>query len=106
MYYVLLGIFAYGPLEMFFVFWLVRNTEAAIGKQKKGAALLSLAGTAILYGFAHFIFQGYGAWLGVGKTFFVLGLIGLQTRNLIGPMIGWTILNMQVWSFASMLWTK
>jgi hypothetical protein len=102
--YALLGIFAYGPLEMFFFVWLVCNTEQ-IFHGRSGSFLLSLTITAILYGLLHFIFQGFLALLDVSVTFFVLGLIFRWTQNSIGPMIAWTLLNAQVWFLASLLWS-
>jgi hypothetical protein len=102
-YYALLGIFAYGPLEMFFFVWLVSNTEQAF-RSKSGSFLLSLTVTAILYGLLHSIFHGFSAAL-VGVPFFVLGLIFRWTKNSIGPMIAWTWLNQQVWFLASLLWS-
>lgn len=102
-FYALLGIFAYGPLEIFFFVWLVSNTEQVF-QSKSGSFLLSLAVTAILYGLLHFIFQGFFALLEVSVIFFVLGLIFRWTKNSIGPMIAWTLLNRQPWFLASLLW--
>jgi len=36
--------------------------------------------------------------------FSLLGLIYKFTRNSIGPMIGWTLINGMVWAFAELLW--
>jgi hypothetical protein len=102
-YYALLGIFAYGPLEMFFFIWLVINTEQVF-QSKRGSFFVSLTVTAVLYGLLHAIFQGFSAVL-VCVPFFVLGLIFRWTRNSIGPMIAWTWLNQQVWILASLLWS-
>ena len=102
--YALLGIFAYGPLEMFFFVWLTCNTEE-IFQSNRCSFLLSLTVTAILYGLLHLIFQGFFALLEVSVTFFVLGLILRWTKNSIGPMVAWTLLNAQVWFLTSMLWS-
>jgi hypothetical protein len=102
--YAFLGIFAYGPLEMFFFVWLVCNTEQ-IFQGRSSSFLLSLTITAILYGLLHFVFQGFGALLGISVTFFILGLIFRWTQNSIGPMIAWTLLNAQVWFLTSLLWS-
>ena len=102
-YYASLGIFAFGPLEMFFIIYLVRNTEQAF-QGRFGGFLLSLTVTAFLFGLSH-IFYGLGCALEIGVTCFVLGLIFGWTQNSIGPMLGWTLLDQQVWSLASMLWS-
>ena len=74
-YYALLGIIAYGPLEMFFFVWLVSNTEE-IFESKSWSFLLSLAITAFLYGLLHYIFQGLIVGFLAGFIFFVLGCRG------------------------------
>jgi membrane protease YdiL (CAAX protease family) len=99
-----LGIFAYGPLEMFFFVWLVRNTEQAF-QGKRGSPLGSLAAMAVFYGWLHFIYQGFAAGLLVSMLFFMLGLIFQRTKNIVGPMIAWTLLNGQTLFLASMLWS-
>ena len=45
--YAFFGIFAYGPLEMFFFVWLVKNTEEVF-RNKNGSFLLSVSITSIL----------------------------------------------------------
>jgi hypothetical protein len=102
--YAFLGIFAYGPLEMFFFIWLVCNTEQ-IFHGGSGGFLLSLSISAILCGLLHFMFQGFFALLDISVTFFVLGLIFRWTKSSIGPMIAWTLLNAQAWFLASLLWS-
>jgi hypothetical protein len=103
-YYALLEVFSYGPLEVFFIVWLVRNTED-IFFGKSWSFLVSLTVTAILYGLSHFIFQPFIAALEVGITSCVLILIFKHTKNSIGPMIAWSLINGQVWQGASMLWS-
>jgi hypothetical protein len=102
-YYALLGAFAYGPLEMFFFVWLVSNTEHIL-QGRRGSFFFGLTLTTVLYALLHVIFQGLGAAT-VAVPFFVLTLIFRWTNNSIGPMIAWTLLNQQVWSLASLLWS-
>lgn len=102
-YYAVLGVFAYGPLEMFFFVWLVSNTEH-IFQGRRGSFFFGLTLTTVLYALLHVIFQGLSA-AAVGVPFFVLALIFRWTKNSIGPMIAWTLLNKQVWSLASLLWS-
>ena len=102
-YYAFLGVFAYGPLEMFFVIWLAINTEQIL-QSKKGGFLMSLSITAALFALMHILFQGFSA-ASVAVPFVVLGLIFRWTKNSIGPMLGWTLLNQQVWFLASLLWS-
>jgi hypothetical protein len=103
-YYASLEVFSYGPLEVFFMVWLVRNMED-IFPGKCWGALVSLTVTAILFALAHFIFQSFVSSILVGITCFVLSLIFQRTQNSIGPMIAWSVLDGQVWQGASMLWS-
>jgi len=96
-WYALLGVFAYGPLEVFFVIWLIVNTDLAL----KSDRLLSpgLVITTVIFGLSHLLSApkaGYTNTISVTVTFLILGLIFKYTKNSIGPMIAWTILNSQV----------
>ena len=104
-WYTVLGIFAWGPLEVFFVMWLVTNTDRIF---KCGNRTLSrgLIVTVVIFGIAHILTTQsiYNAFY-TGAIFFMLGLIYKYTGNSIGPMIAWTLINGQVWFMAQMLWS-
>lgn len=100
--YGVLGVFAYGPLEAFFVIWLIVNTDHLLQSEdtKISSGLLI---TVFIFGLYH-IFTTYSIVnaLNVTVIFFFLGLVYKFTGNSIGPMIAWTLLNGQVY-FALML---
>lgn len=100
---VSLGIFANGPLEVFFFVWLVTKTDQILGGEgvvlSKGFLL-----TVALFSLLHIIStQSVVNALHVLVIFFFLGLIYKHTRNSIGPMIGWTLINGMVWAFVELL---
>lgn len=102
-FYGILGIFTYGPLEVFFFVWLVTNTDRVV----KGAQSVLSRGliiTVILFGLMHILTtQSIGNAFTVAVIYLALGLIYKRTRNVIGPMIAWTLINGQVWYLAQML---
>ena len=91
----LLAILAYGPLEVFFVVWLIHNTDRLYNSVAKilSAGLLV---TILLYGVLHWFSQGMYAIV-IAAIFLVLGLIFKVTRNAIGPMLAWTVMNEYIW---------
>lgn len=105
LWYAILGVFAYGPLEMFFVTWLIANTEKAI---PGGLSCVSwgLLVTVVLVGLAHIAAtSSMSSALYVTVVFLLLGLVFKFTGNALGPMIAWTVINGQVWFLAQFLWT-
>ncbi len=102
-FYGLLSIFAWGPLEVFFVVWLIDNTDAIFGSQEK---LFSwgLMITVVVFAFTHIITTAdmFNA-VYTGFIFLILGLIFKNTRNIYGPVLAWTLVNGQVWFMARML---
>ncbi|TXT58147.1 MAG: conserved membrane protein of unknown function [Promethearchaeota archaeon] len=102
-YYGILGIFAWGPLEVFFFLWLVYNTEKSFDEKQKIFSW-GLIITTILFTLAHVITTRdfYNAFY-TGTIFFVLGMIYKYTKNSIGPMVAWTLINGQVWFIAQLL---
>ena len=106
-WYGALGIFAYGPLEVFFVMWLITNTDRIF---KSGSRILSwgLVLTVIIFAASH-IFTSPNAGVRnafyVGLIFLALGLVYKYTKNSIGPMIAWTLINGQIWFIVKILWT-
>ena len=102
LWYTTLGIFAYGPLEVFFFVWLVTNTDRIF---KSGNRTLSwgLIITVVFFGISHILSTSiYNAFY-TGVIFFIMGLIYKYTRNSIGPMIAWTFINGTIWFIAQML---
>lgn len=102
-WYGVLGIFAYGPLEVFFVLWLVVNTDRIFKSVDKKVSW-GLIITVVVFGLLHIPATGsiFNAFM-VMMTFLVLGLIYKYTKNSIGPMIAWTLVNRQVWYFVRLL---
>jgi len=104
LWYGLLGILTYGPLEVFFFVWLVDNT-APLFAGKRQPRLWSLLLTAVLFGLLHIVTtQSLANALHVGVLFLLLGGIYVYTGNSLGPMLAWTLLNGQVWFLAQLLW--
>jgi len=102
LWYATLGVFAYGPLEVFFVVWLIANTDK-IFKGKDRNLSWGLILTVTLFGLAHLATTSWIMALFVTVVFFLLGLIVKTTRNSIGPMVAWSLINTQVWFLAQLL---
>ena len=98
---VILAIFAYGPLEVFFVFWLIHNTDRIYNSSVRvlSAGLLV---TILLYGVLHTFSQGRYA-LVIAAIFLALGVIFKTTRNATGPMLAWTVMNEYLWVLCGIL---
>jgi len=97
-WYAVLGVLAYGPLEVFFVIWLIVNTDAIFSTLEKifSPGLLI---TVLVFGLSHIFLSPMGGLLNAVKVtgvFMVLGFIFKYTRNSIGPMIARTLVNGQV----------
>lgn len=101
-WYAVLGIFAWGPLEVFFVAWLIANTDRIFASRK---GLLSWGLVITLIGFAGLHVLTTNVWnaLYTGSIFLILMLIYKHTRNAWGPMLAWTLVNGQVWYIARLL---
>jgi len=98
LWYATLGLIAYGPLEAFFVLWLVDNTDRAL-RVDDGTVTLGLIVTIVAYALAHIILAptaGLPNAVLVGLEWLLLGIIYKATGNSIGPMIAWSIMNAQV----------
>ena len=102
LWYALLGIIAWGPLEVFFFVWLVVNTDA-IFKSRMRAAPWGLILTVLVFALIHIITTNTSNAMYTGAIFLVLGLIHKYTQNSVGPMIAWTLINGQVWYIARLL---
>jgi hypothetical protein len=97
----ILALLAYGPLEVFFVVWLIHNTDRLYNSSAK----LFSAGlfvTVVLYGVLHWFSQGVYALI-LAAVFLLLGLIYKSTRNAIGPMLAWTLMNDFIWALVAIL---
>lgn len=101
-FYGLLGIFAWGPLEVFFFNWLVDKTDQIF---KSRAKLFSwgLVVTVVLFALSHVVTTDWFNAAYTGFIFLILGLIYKRTRNAYGPMLAWTLINGQVWYLAALL---
>lgn len=105
LWYVALGVFAWGPLEVFFVMWLVANTDRVF-KSENRTMSWGLIVTVVIFGTVHILTtQSIYTAFYVGTIFFVLGLIYKYTKNSIGPMIAWTLINGQIWFIVQILWS-
>jgi hypothetical protein len=86
-----LGLVAYGPLEIFFVVWLIHNTDR-IFKTDANTWTWGLLLTIVIYGLLHSFSQGANA-LVIAAEMLVLGLVFKSTRNSIGPMLAFLLMN-------------
>ncbi len=103
-WYVIPGVFAWGPLEVFFFFWLVANTDR-IFKSVDKIVSWGLILTVVIFSLAHILTTDIFNALYTGALFLILGLIYKYTKNSIGPIIAWTLVNGQVWFMVGMLWS-
>jgi len=105
LWYGLLGIIAWGPLEVFFFVWLVINTDNIfnIFNGKIRANSWGLIITVVLFALAHILTTDIRNAIYIGVIFLILGLIYKYTRNIGGLMIAWTLINGQVWYIARLL---
>jgi hypothetical protein len=101
-WYGLSGIFAWGPLEVFFFIWLVDNTED-IFKRRMGANPWGLILTVLSFALIHVLTTDVRNALYTGAIFLILGLIYKYAKNIAGPMLAWTLVNGQVWYMARLL---
>jgi len=93
--YAILAVFAYGPLEVFFVVWLIYNTDR-IFKTEAQIVSRGLIITVVVYGLLHTFSAGIAS-LGIALRFLAFGLIYKYTQNSVGPMAGFTITNDFIW---------
>jgi len=101
-FYGLLSIFAWGALEVFFVVWLIDNTDAIFGSQDKIFSW-GLLITVVVFGLTHTLTTDFFNAIYTSFIFLILGLIFKTTRNSYGPMLAWTLINGQVWFMARLL---
>jgi membrane protease YdiL (CAAX protease family) len=77
----ILAAFAYGPLEVFFVMWLIRNSDRVL-KSERPTLSRGLVVTVLIYGIPHTFSQGLYAIV-LTARYFALGWIYESTRNAI-----------------------
>lgn len=98
------SIFVWGALEVFFVIWLIENTDdifAGLGHRPFSWGLII---TVVIFALTHLVSSG--GWFNAfytGFIFLILGLIFKYSRNIYGPMVAWTLINGQVWFMARLL---
>jgi hypothetical protein len=101
-WYGLLGIIAWGPLEVFFFVWLIVNTDKIFKNGMKANSwglLITVLAFALIYIFTTDLRNA----LYTGAIFLILGLIFKHTRNIAGSLMAWTLINGQVWYIARLL---
>ena len=99
LFYALLAVLVYGPLEVFFVIWLIVNTDEALRWDSRRILSPGLLITVTVFGLSHLILSLRGGVLNAVKMiaeFLILGLIFKYTKNSIEPMIAWMLINHQV----------
>lgn len=99
----LLALLAYGPLEVFFVIWLIQNTDKLF-KPTNSVFSYGLVITIVIYDLLHTFSQGSYSII-ISLIFLALGLIYKYSRNAIGPMIAWVLMNSYIWFLVSIFLT-
>jgi hypothetical protein len=97
-YYALLGVFAYGPLEAFFVIYLIVNMDilaaALTGKRSLNMISTGVIAVPLFFGLCHIVTTGnISNAAQVALYSCCYGLIYRQTGNSIGPLAAWTLAN-------------
>lgn len=95
LFFASLGLYAYGPLEVFFVVWLIHNTDRIFKSETKTWSW-GLIVTIVIYGLLHSFSQGVNS-LVITTEMLALGLIYKSTRNAIGPMLAFMFMNEYAW---------
>lgn len=90
-----LALVAYGPLEVFFVVWLIHNTDR-IFKTEARTWSWGLLLTIAIFGLLHSFSQGANSLI-IAAEMFALGLVYKVTRNAIGPMLAFVLMNEYAW---------
>ena len=95
LWHAILGIFANGPLEVFFFIWLTVKTGQLFRNRWAGFFF-----TLVVFALVHILTtQSVINALNVFGIFLFLGAIYQSTRNALGPMLGWTLINVMVWAY-------
>ncbi|MBN1916139.1 hypothetical protein JW796_04080 [Candidatus Dojkabacteria bacterium] len=94
-FFLPLAVFAWGPLEVFFFFWLVEKTDKIFYKANNH--YIGLIITTILFIVTHILTTDLFNSLYTGFIFAILGVIYKKSSNIYGPMLAWTLVNGQIW---------
>ncbi len=99
-YYAVLTLTAYGPLEVFFVIWLVENMDSLLDGEGliSDGLLITVSVYGLLHAFCITCLNISAATLNalmVTVVLFVLTVIYKYTGNALGFVISWTIINRQ-----------
>ena len=103
-FYGLAGIFVWGPLEIFFIVWLIENTDDIFHSHDK---LFSwgLIMTVIIFALLHIPTSNLFNAAYSGFIFLIISLIYKKTDNIYGPLLAWTLVNGQVWNMANLIFS-
>jgi len=97
------GIIIWGPLEAFFFIWLIEKTNDAFFSDEKKLIVSALI-TSLIFGvLLHLITTSLYNAIYTGIIFLLLSLIYVYTKNSIGPIVAWSLLNGQVWFIGQMI---
>jgi len=103
LWYVFLGLLAYGPLEVYFIVWLIENTDRVWG-WGGGPLSTGVGVTVVVFAFMHILTtRSLINSVNVLIIFLFFGLVYKYTGNSVGPMIAWTLVNRQALLAASIL---
>jgi membrane protease YdiL (CAAX protease family) len=105
LWYTVLGLIAYGPLEVFFVVWLIENTDQIFDGRDRTLSwglIVTVSAFALLHVLTT---NSIVNALGITIIFLFFGMVYKTTENSIGPMIAWTLVNRQAILAATILFT-
>ena len=104
-YYAALNLATYGPLEVFFVVWLIENTDELFGS--KGVLSDGLILVSLIFGLSHAlcptcvdVVTAFLNALAVTAATLFLGAVYKYTRNILGFALTWTLVNRQAFTTA------
>jgi len=99
-YYAVLNLLAYGFLEVFFVVWLIENTDRLLRSESFPSE--GSIGVPVIFGLSHVLWAIHGDLaaavvnaFAVTFVFIYLGVIYKYTGNIAGFIIAWTLMNRQ-----------
>ena len=101
-FYGLAGIVVWGPLEIFFVVWLIENTDDIFHTHEKLCSW-GLIITVVIFTLLHIPTSNLTNAAYSGVIFLIVSLIYKKTGNIYGPLLAWTLVNGQVWNMANLL---
>jgi membrane protease YdiL (CAAX protease family) len=103
LWYVFMGLLAYGPLEVYFIIWLIENTDRVWGWDGRPFST-GVGVTVAAFALMHILStRSLINSVNVSIIFLFFGLVYKYTGNSVGPMIAWTLVNRQALLAASVL---